>query len=152
MTRTPSLCLHQLQCCCRSRVGRRELRRCITFGNYHVKPLWNGRVIGGGCVVKLVVLMDPVDETDDVLRQNRSREKQFMFDLALDGQSTQVASHRRRLSSTLSLLSAHTSTRFPSNRHHRSSGDCLEGKRENYQVCSVQYCVQHLYTVNCTYI
>ena len=26
---------------------------------------------------------------------------------------------------------------FPSNRHHRSSGDCLEGKRENYQVCSV---------------
>jgi len=31
---------------------------------------------------------------------------------------------------------------FPQNRHHRSSGDCLEGKRENYQVCSVQYCVQ----------
>ena len=31
-------------------------------------------------------------------------------------------------------------------------GDCLEGKRENYQVCSVQYCVQQLYTVNCTHI
>jgi len=30
--------------------------------------------------------------------------------------------------------------------------DCLEGKRENYQVCSVQYCVQQLYTVNCTHI
>jgi len=29
---------------------------------------------------------------------------------------------------------------LPSNRHHRSSGDCLEGKGENYQVCSVQYC------------
>ena len=41
---------------------------------------------------------------------------------------------------------------FPSNRHHRSNGDCLEGKRENYQVCSVQYCVQQLYTVNCTHI
>ena len=27
---------------------------------------------------------------------------------------------------------------LPSNRHHRSSGDCLERKRENYQVCSVQ--------------
>ena len=39
---------------------------------------------------------------------------------------------------------------FPSNRRHRSSGDCLEGKRENYQVCSVQYCVQHLCTVQCT--
>ena len=31
---------------------------------------------------------------------------------------------------------------LPSNRHHRSSGDCLEGRRENCQVCSVQYCVQ----------
>ena len=29
---------------------------------------------------------------------------------------------------------------------------CLEGKRENYQVCSVQYCVQQLYTVSCTHI
>jgi len=36
--------------------------------------------------------MDPLDENDDVLRQNRSREKQFMFDLALDGQTTQVDS------------------------------------------------------------
>jgi len=36
---------------------------------------------------------------------------------------------------------------LPSNRHHRSNGDCLEGKRENYQVCSLQYCVQQLYTV-----
>jgi len=26
-------------------------------------------------------------------------------------------------------------------------GDCLEGKRENYQVCSVQYYVQQLCTV-----
>jgi len=41
---------------------------------------------------------------------------------------------------------------FPSNRHHRNNGDCLEGKRENYQVCSVQYCVQQLYTMNCTHI
>jgi len=37
-------------------------------------------------------------------------------------------------------------------RHHRSSGDCLEGKRENYHVCSVQYCVQQLCTVQCTHI
>jgi len=28
----------------------------------------------------------------------------------------------------------------------------LERKRENYQVCSVQYCVQQLYTVNCTHM
>jgi len=40
------------------------------------------------------------------------------------------------------LLYAACATDLPSNRHHRSNGDCLEGKRENYQVCSVQYCVQ----------
>ena len=41
---------------------------------------------------------------------------------------------------------------LPSNRHHRSNGDCLEGKRENYQVCSIQYCMQQLCTVQCTHI
>jgi len=41
---------------------------------------------------------------------------------------------------------------LPSNRHHWSSGDRLEGKGENYQVCSVQYCVQQLCTVRCTHI
>jgi len=40
----------------------------------------------------------------------------------------------------------------PSNKHHRSNDDCLEVKRENYQVCSVQYCVQQLCTVQCTHI
>ena len=41
---------------------------------------------------------------------------------------------------------------LPSNRHHRRCGDCLEGKGGNYQVCSVQYCVQQLCTVRCTHI
>jgi len=41
---------------------------------------------------------------------------------------------------------------LPSNRHHRGNGDCLEGKRENYQVCSEQFCVQQLCTVQCTHI
>ena len=41
---------------------------------------------------------------------------------------------------------------LPSNSHHRSDGDCLEGKRENCQVCSVQYCVQQLCTLPCTLI
>jgi len=40
---------------------------------------------------------------------------------------------------------------LPSNRHHRSNGDCLEDKRENYQVCSMQYCVQQLCTVQCSH-
>ena len=41
---------------------------------------------------------------------------------------------------------------LPSNRHHWSNDDCLEGKREKYQVCAVQYCVQQLCTVQCTHI
>ena len=43
---------------------------------------------------------------------------------------------------------------LPSSRHRRSNGDCLESKREHYQVCSVQYCVQQLctVTVQCTHI
>jgi len=36
---------------------------------------------------------------------------------------------------------------LPSNRHHRSNDDFLEGKRKNCQVCSVQYCVHQLCTV-----
>ena len=36
----------------------------------------------------------------------------------------------------------HHSPLFPQiDIHHRSNGDCLEGKRENYQIYSVQYCV-----------
>jgi len=49
------------------------------------------------------------------------------------------------------LILQKTTTPLPSNRHHQSSGDCLEGKGKNYQVCSVQYCVQQLCTVRCTH-
>jgi len=35
---------------------------------------------------------------------------------------------------------------LPSIRHHQDNGDCLEGKTENNQVCSVQHCVQQLCT------
>jgi len=41
---------------------------------------------------------------------------------------------------------------LPLNRPHRSNDDCLLGKREDYQVCSVQYYVHQLCTVQCTNI
>ena len=50
------------------------------------------------------------------------------------------------------LLGFLAASPFPSNRHRWSTGHYLEGKRENYQVCSVRYCVQQLYTVNYTHI
>jgi len=35
---------------------------------------------------------------------------------------------------------------LPSDRHHLSCDDCLEDKREDYQKCSVLYCVPQLYS------
>ena len=66
--------------------------------------------------------------------------------------------HMRVLStSSLAFITVSTdfvsaATPLPSNRHHQRCGDCLEGKGEKYQVCSVQYCVQQLCTVRCTHI
>lgn len=34
--------------------------------------------------------MDPMEDPDDVLRANRSREKSYMFDIAFDFATTQV--------------------------------------------------------------
>lgn len=38
----------------------------------------------------MVVLMDPMEDHDDVLRANRSREKQFVFDCTFDSNALQV--------------------------------------------------------------
>jgi len=38
----------------------------------------------------MVVLMDPMEDPEDILRANRSREKQFVFDTCFDGGCTQV--------------------------------------------------------------
>ncbi len=39
---------------------------------------------------QMVVLMDPCDDPDDILRVNRSRERQYVFDLALGPAASQV--------------------------------------------------------------
>jgi len=67
--------------------------------------------------------------------------------LAHIGRQSFLVSLTTRL--VLSLVSSHP---LPSNRHQRSNGDCLGGKRQNYQVCSLQYCAQQLCTVQCTHI
>lgn len=38
----------------------------------------------------MVVLMDPMEDPDDILRANRSREKTYMFDVAFDYSASQV--------------------------------------------------------------
>ncbi|KPP69739.1 kinesin-like protein KIF19-like [Scleropages formosus] len=42
----------------------------------------------------MVVLMDPMEDPDDVLRANRSREKTYMFDVAFDCSATQEEVYR----------------------------------------------------------
>lgn len=38
-----------------------------------------------------MVLQDPSDATDDILRQNRSRQKEYLFDCVLRPQTSQVS-------------------------------------------------------------
>lgn len=38
----------------------------------------------------MVILMDPLEDPDDILRANRSREKTYMFDVAFDYLASQV--------------------------------------------------------------
>lgn len=38
----------------------------------------------------MVVLMDPMEDPDDILRAHRSREKSYLFDVAFDFTATQV--------------------------------------------------------------
>lgn len=39
----------------------------------------------------MVILMDPLEDPDDILRANRSREKTYMFDVAFDYSASQVS-------------------------------------------------------------
>lgn len=52
--------------------------------------------------LQMVVLMDPMEDPDDILRAHRSREKSYLFDVAFDFTATQVRgecgleTHRKR--------------------------------------------------------
>lgn len=43
---------------------------------------------------QLIVLMDPNEETDDILRANRSREKHYVFDMVFNPDATQEDMYR----------------------------------------------------------
>jgi len=49
-------------------------------------------------------------------------------------------------------MTQNTRCSMTSDRHHLSCDDCLEDKREDYQNCSVLYCVSQLYRVISTHI
>lgn len=43
----------------------------------------------------MLILMDPLEDPDDILRANRSREKTYMFDVAFDYLASQVSGGER---------------------------------------------------------
>jgi kinesin family protein 18/19 len=62
-----------------------------------IRPLTEEEIIQGATIISHkiaddnhIVLIDPLDDPDDILRQNRSRERQFVFDMVFDSKSTQV--------------------------------------------------------------
>ena len=62
-----------------------------------IRPLTEEEIIQGATIISHkiaddnhIVLIDPLDDPDDILRANRSRERQFVFDMVFDSKATQV--------------------------------------------------------------
>lgn len=79
----------------------------------------------------MVVLMDPMEDPDDILRAHRSREKSYLFDVAFDFTATQVREGlglgtRRSPSLTFAALrrelAGDTATDTQPSLHHSLSG------------------------------
>ncbi|XP_041075643.1 kinesin-like protein KIF19 isoform X2 [Polyodon spathula] len=62
---------------------------------------------------QMVVLMDPMEDPDDILRANRSREKSFLFDVAFDYTATQEDVYRATTKGLIEgLISGYNATVF----------------------------------------
>ncbi|XP_078317515.1 kinesin-like protein KIF19 isoform X2 [Crassostrea virginica] len=62
---------------------------------------------------KMCVLMDPMEDPEDVLRANRSREKQFVFDCTFDGGASQEEVYRTTSQFLIpSVISGYNATVF----------------------------------------
>ena len=77
----------------------------------------------------------------------------FTYVVCMCGQIIGVILHRMIDRPTYKVLTQCLQTKCtPLPSYGRNRSNDYEGKSENCQVCSVQYCVQHLYTVQCTHI
>ncbi|XP_039202723.1 kinesin-like protein KIF19 isoform X1 [Crotalus tigris] len=62
---------------------------------------------------QMVVLMDPMEDPDDVLRANRSREKSYLFDVAFDFAATQEMVYRATTKGLIEgIISGYNATIF----------------------------------------
>lgn len=57
----------------------------------------------------MVILMDPLEDPDDILRANRSREKTYVFDVAFDYSASQVGPGSEKIWSRSSSDVLHSS-------------------------------------------
>lgn len=76
-----------------------------------MRPLTEDEIIEGSTLIghkiaddNMIVLMDPLEDHDDILRANRSRERQFVFDMVFDAKSTQVIIDKAILNNFYLLL------------------------------------------------
>jgi len=72
--------------------------------------------------------------------------------MQLTGGDDYVMSSIKSIITLKSNISVVDALPLTSSRQDSSKDDCLEDKREDYQNCSVLYCVQHLCTMRCIHM
>ncbi|XP_014329591.1 kinesin-like protein KIF19 [Xiphophorus maculatus] len=84
-----------------------------------IRPLSDAEQEEGATIVahrvddQMVVLMDPMEDPDDILRANRSREKTYMFDVAFDFSASQDEVYRATTKGLIEgLISGYNATVF----------------------------------------
>uniref|UniRef100_A0A8C6Q6Z3 Kinesin-like protein n=1 Tax=Nothobranchius furzeri TaxID=105023 RepID=A0A8C6Q6Z3_NOTFU len=84
-----------------------------------IRPLSDGEQEEGATIVahrvddQMVVLMDPMEDPDDILRAHRSREKTYLFDVAFDFSASQEEVYRATTKGLIEgLISGYNATVF----------------------------------------
>ncbi|XP_061667078.1 kinesin-like protein KIF19 isoform X2 [Syngnathoides biaculeatus] len=84
-----------------------------------IRPLSDGEQEEAATIVahrldeQMVILMDPMEDPDDVLRANRSREKSYVFDVAFDYSASQEEVYRATTKGLIEgLISGYNATVF----------------------------------------
>uniref|UniRef100_A0A671P5G2 Kinesin-like protein n=1 Tax=Sinocyclocheilus anshuiensis TaxID=1608454 RepID=A0A671P5G2_9TELE len=84
-----------------------------------IRPLSDAELEEGATIIahklddQMVVLMDPMEDPDDILRAHRSREKTYMFDVAFDYSATQDEVYRSTTKCLIEgLISGYNATVF----------------------------------------
>ncbi|KAI3380357.1 hypothetical protein SNEBB_003322 [Seison nebaliae] len=95
--------------CCRIRpltkdelaFGERSIAYLVNSDQRHEE---SNSPLGVSRSPNLIVLLDPTDESEDVLRTNRTREKHFMFDTSCDQKSNQMEVYERTTKNVVSAV------------------------------------------------